>query len=79
MAYSVWIYRVISSLDGGKKKKKTLNISGWCYIACGHVRWLRDSPVQETAVLWVLSRSACVLIQEGYMVVLDVLQDTVGC
>lgn len=48
-------------------------------MACGHIRWLRDSPVQDTAVLWALSRSACVLIQEGYTVVLDMIHDTVGC
>ncbi len=40
---------------------------------------MSDSHVQDTAVLWALSRSARVLIQEGYMVLLDIIHHTVGC
>lgn len=59
--YTCWSFYSREERERERKKQ----ISGCLYVACGHVRWLRDSPVQDTAVQWALSRSAHVLIQEG--------------
>lgn len=62
-----------------ESKSETLEHSWLQYVACGRVRWLWDCLVQDTAVQWALSSLSCVLIQEGYTMVLDLIQNRVGC
>lgn len=78
MHWAFWVDTPANWCTEIRGKRKVWTFAGLHCVACGRVRWLSDSPVQDTAVLWALSNPARVLIQEGYMLVLDKLQNTVG-